>query len=51
MTANMEMEDVEGFTQLLTPFLERYVDDTCMAVPVDKSEDLHKHLNSIQRSI
>lgn len=47
----MEMEDVEGFTQLLTPFWKRYVDDTCTAVPVDKTEDLHKHLNSIEHCI
>ena len=53
--ANLVMEDVEkralSTYPLPLPFWKRYVDDTLTALPLDKVQQFHQHLNSIETTI
>ena len=54
--ANLVMEDVEeralsSFTSTAPLFWKRYVDDTCTAIHLDRIDEFHQHLNSIEPSI
>jgi len=55
MVADLIMEDVEqrALSAYLDPppFWKRYVDDTCMALPLDQVQAFHNHLNSVESSI
>ena len=51
---NLMMEDIEQRTlSNFQPlhFWKRYVDDTCIVLPVNKVTEFHQHLNSIETSI
>ena len=54
-TANLVMEDVakRALSTYLPPlpFWKRYVDDTLTALPQDKVQHFHQHLNSIETTI
>ena len=53
--ANLVMEDVEkralSTYPLPLPFWKCYVDDTLTALPLDKVQHFHQHLNSIETTI
>ena len=53
--ANLVMEDVESRAlsthPVPPPFWKRYVDDTLTALPQDKVQHFHEHLNSIEATI
>ena len=53
--ANLVMEDIEeralSTFGIQLPFWKRYVDDTCTAVPIQRKDDLLRHLNQVEDSI
>ena len=53
--ANLVMEDVEDrvISSYHTPvpfWKKRYVDDICTAIPKDRVEEFHQHLNTLEPS-
>jgi len=55
MVADLVTEDVEQRAVSTYPdlplFWNRYVDDTCMALPPNQVQAFHAHLNSVEPSI